>query len=198
VIGGEVLTGAIRTGLGGTGDLPETVEVFDVFFRREFHRLVLFIVQLGSDWAEAEDIAQETMLAAYDQWSAVEHPAAWVRKVAYRGLVRQVPRRRRETVVPQPVGPRAGAVAAVPLDALDFLVDRQAAREILTLIRALPPEQRLVMAWRCDDFTPREIADALGKSEATVRSLLRHARARLRTALGIDGNDWRSGDDGRR
>jgi DNA-directed RNA polymerase specialized sigma24 family protein len=49
----------------------------------------------------------------------------------------------------------------------------------LILLRSLPAAQREVMAWTYDGYRPTEIAALLGKPPATVRSLLRDARAAL-------------------
>jgi RNA polymerase sigma factor (sigma-70 family) len=53
--------------------------------------------------------------------------------------------------------------------------------QIVDLLSQLPSEQRRVAVLFYDGFTYEEIAEVLEKSEATVRSLLRHARERLRS-----------------
>ena len=73
--------------LEGTGSevvfelLP--VESFDAFYRRELPGLVALARALSGSSC-ADDIAQDSMLAAYRHWDTVaslEIPAAWVRRV---------------------------------------------------------------------------------------------------------------------
>lgn len=57
------------------------------------------------------------------------------------------------------------------------------------LLKALPPAQREVVACMIDTFTLQEIAQMLGKTEATVRQNLCAARKRLRSYLAGTGTD---------
>ena len=54
---------------------------------------------------------------------------------------------------------------------------------VIELIRKLPMEQRKVAALFYDGFTHEEIAEILGKTNGNVRSLLRHARLRLKEVI---------------
>jgi RNA polymerase sigma factor (sigma-70 family) len=150
---------------------------FDSFFRRAAPRVVLFLIKLGASRQQAEDAAQEAMLRAYQAWSTIRYPEAWVRVVASRVHAAAV------------AGDRcvAGTVEAnlsnlIAADT-DLLVDDEERRRVLELLRRLPPAQRLVMAWYVDGFGPKEIAAILQKNPDTVRSDLRHARLRLRREL---------------
>lgn len=61
-------------------------------------------------------------------------------------------------------------------------------REWVTLLlKSLPPAQREVLACMVDMFTPQEIAQQLGKTEAAVRQNLCAARRKLASRLGKPG-----------
>src|SRR4051794_5405605 len=63
-------------------DLPPT-ESFEDFYRRELPRLLVLARALAGDIA-AEDIAQESMVTAYGQWSRIaglSSPAGYVRGI---------------------------------------------------------------------------------------------------------------------
>jgi len=51
------------------------------------------------------------------------------------------------------------------------------------LLTSLPTEQREIMAWTIDGYQPSEIAELTGRTAATVRSHLRHARRKLARAI---------------
>src|ERR1700710_264610 len=59
------------------------VESFDDFYRREYPRLLVRARVLAGD-ASAEDIAQESMLVAYRQWTRIaqlDSPVGYVRGI---------------------------------------------------------------------------------------------------------------------
>ncbi|GAA4553217.1 RNA polymerase sigma factor [Amycolatopsis samaneae] len=144
---------------------------FDTYFRADFPQLVGFLCKLGTEVEMAYDVAADAMLLASESWPSIEHPRAWVRGVAGRLAAERSS---------FDVGPRAGWI---PLpepadDKLTALVAQNA--EIIELLSVLPPQQRTVLVWLLDGFTPAETAEALKISPATVRSHRRHARERLR------------------
>ena len=73
---------------------PQSPESFESFYLREFPRLVALARALAGD-AHAQDIAQESMLAAYGKWSEVREyasPIGWVRGVCSNKAVSAVRR----------------------------------------------------------------------------------------------------------
>ncbi len=140
---------------------------FDAFFRADFAPLVAFLCKAGFEVETARDVAAEAMLHALEAWPSIEEPRAWVRRAAGRLLDAPEPARREWT----PVGD-------LDDEKLTALVEQHS--RIIELLAALPDQQRMVLTWSLDGFTPNQIAKALRITPATVRSNLRHVRERLK------------------
>jgi RNA polymerase sigma factor (sigma-70 family) len=154
---------------------------FDEFFRRDFPRLVGFLLRLGHSKEDAEDAAAEAMALAYVKWGMVSQPRGWVRSTASRAAWKIVLRRRRGIELAVEGGWPVGPEHSPDLAADAILKDEQ--RDTMTALRSLPPRQRAVMAWFIDGFTIDEIGVRLEMNLATVRSNLRHARHALKDDL---------------
>lgn len=142
---------------------------FASFYRQFVPTLVGFLIWQGASACLAADLAQETMIKAYQGWSRIESPAAWARRVASRALVRHLSRVEED---PAARAPEADALVPQP----DALAQWECGQEILGLLAVLPPRQRQVLAWSVDGYTPAEIAAELGIDSAAVRSNLLKAR----------------------
>ncbi len=147
----------------------------DEFFRDELVRRVSFLRKVGFTRELAQDAAAEAMTCAYESWEAIKSPRGWVRRAAYRAALKQARRAREETL-------RAvtGSWTVSSHYDADVIEARDEHHQVLELLGQLPPRQRLVMAWHLDGFNHNEISDRLHMSPPTVRSTLRHARARLK------------------
>jgi RNA polymerase sigma-70 factor (ECF subfamily) len=152
---------------------------FASFFELEHPRLVLFLLKIGCGEADAEDAAQEAMLQAYLMWERITAPRAWVRTVAVR-MYRNNAKRRRET---------PAVLDGMTPPAHDDPDKASAAEEellVVTLLKCLPAQQRIVAALHYDGFAHDEIAAIIDRPTATVRSTLRHARTRLEEMIQSD------------
>jgi RNA polymerase sigma factor (sigma-70 family) len=149
---------------------------FDSFFDERFRRTSVLLIAMGASRADAEDATQEAMILAWNQWGSIREPTAWVRRVAVRSYLRMA---------------RSGHSQAVPLDESvptpvvgdDLGSFEEEQRQVLRLLRMLPDGQRTVTALYYDGLNCQEIADLLGKTPATVRSNLRHARQSLKEVI---------------
>jgi RNA polymerase sigma factor (sigma-70 family) len=176
---------AVQRESGDTAQMVSGIGVavtdFSACYARELSSLVWFVMSLGADAHRAADVAQSAFAEAFAAWDRIQHPTAWLRRVAgrlyYRHLVTQ------ETSV-EDVPDRQG-----PLSAASVVELHDEARRVLTALADLPPKQRQVMAWTIDGFSPAEIARELDVDPATVRQSLAKARKNLKQQLGIAGGE---------
>src|SRR4051794_38377347 len=143
------------------------------------HRSLLFTVayeMLGSA-ADAEDVLQESWLrwADVDQ-AEVQEPRAYLIRIVTRqalNRLRTVSRRREEYVgewLPEPL-------LTSPDVAEDVELAESVSIAMLTVLETLGPAERAVFVLReVFDVPYGEIAEAIGKSAATVRQTARRAR----------------------
>jgi RNA polymerase sigma factor (sigma-70 family) len=156
--------------------VPRDREDFADFYRRSYPRLVTFLRYHGAGWADAAELAQHAMAAAFRSWPTIRTPKAWVRTVAARAFARRL-----AEVAEVPTAEVPEPVAALPT--VPPAEEWEQQHEILRLVASLPPRQRQVMAWTLDDYTPAEIADILDMAPEAVRQNLRRARTTLARRL---------------
>jgi RNA polymerase sigma factor (sigma-70 family) len=164
---------------------------FEAFFREEYPHLVRFLLVSGaSSVEEARDVAQDAFVAAFRDWDKLEAPAAWIRRVAMRGLLRQHARSRKGTdLAVRSLGPGPD----IEQSAEQAVLGQDEEEQVFRLLDDLPPIQRKVFALRVDGLSATEIAAHLGKEPATVRQHLYQARRRLKRILNSYRASERSG-----
>ncbi|GAB2910001.1 RNA polymerase sigma factor [Streptomyces mayteni] len=144
-------------------------EKFSAFYRSTIRKLVGFLINHGATLPVATDIAQDTMVKAYQRWSEITQPQAWVHTVASRALVRKIADIREDPVeqMPEPTSllPRPDAV-----------VEWEVRHDTLRMLVTLPPRQRQILAWTLSGYTPTEIAGQLSLTPEAVRASLKKAR----------------------
>lgn len=127
---------------------------------------------------DAEETLSDTLMTAWRKIGSLRDPdrlRPWLLTTATRLALR-----RRRGFRPRVVS--LDVVPDVP-DREPSPIDRLALQEA---INALPPRMRAVLALHdVADLPLAEVAAALGRSENTIKTQLREARARLRRELGI-------------
>jgi RNA polymerase sigma factor (sigma-70 family) len=174
-----------------TGDRHEppepAPEPFDVFYLREFPKVVGLLHGLLGSRLVAEELAQETFLVAFRDWgriSRLDNPRAWVRRVAInqrgsflRAYLRQQTRERDAAVRYE--------------DDHIKLADEHA--EVWQAVRTLPPLQAQVIALHYyEDYSVAQVAAALGRAPGTIKAQLHHGRRKLARLLGTETDRGRS------
>jgi RNA polymerase sigma-70 factor, ECF subfamily len=138
---------------------------------------------LGSQ-ADAEEAAQETLIAAFDAMSGYRGDGsfrAWLYAIARRVCARRVETRVRREAKLRLV--RGDEVDAPGADAL--LVARRRAERVRTALEALKPSERDAVVLRYEsDLSFREVAIACGIDEPAARKRVSRALERLRESLG--------------
>ena len=159
------------------------VPTFEEYAAGAWPSLYRFAYLLAGNHADAEDLAQQTMLKAFRSWAkvaAADSPAAYLRRTLTNTyLSERRPRRRRAEVLTE-VPPERPVAAP-------------GAEDQLTLwphVRSLPPRQRAVVVLRYyEDLSERQVADVLGCSVGNVKSTAHRALRSLRETLGTDGRE---------
>lgn len=162
----------------GTGESAEFTALVERQSRFAFR--VAYAVLLNA--ADAEDAVQETFLKLYrsGDWRSAHNERAYVARVAWRTAVD----RRRALGRPEDASEELPECAAAEPDPEEPAVMAQRASRVHAMIDALPEELRvpLVMA-ASEEMNSREIGEALGIPEGTVRTRLQRARQMLRRKL---------------
>jgi RNA polymerase sigma factor (sigma-70 family) len=161
----------------GRGDEQAFAELYD----RHAAGLLAFATQYVGDRAAAEDVVQQTFMAAYRELSdgtELHHPRAWLYRVARNNALTMIRDRGPASVDADLAADLQDRAAAVPAQ----VERREALQEVVRDIVALPPEQRAALAlYELGDLSQAEIADALGCKPARVKALVFQARSSLLT-----------------
>jgi RNA polymerase sigma-70 factor (ECF subfamily) len=140
-----------------------TVESFDMFFRREYARLVTLAYALSGSRELAEDAAQDSMVTAFRRWDEIarmENPAAYIRKTCANTATSSLRRRLAEGRALLRLAGRRSGFAAIPDDSERFWSE----------VRRLPAKQAQAVAlhYGCD-LSVEETAAVLGMATGTVK-----------------------------
>ncbi len=154
-------------------------EALEELFRRHWRRAHRAAYLVVADASAAEDIAQESFLAAIralDRFDRRRPFGPWLHRITVNRAIDHARARalRRESAL----SPASEPAAPDP----DAISD-----QVLAALAALPPEHRAVVVLRYVlEYTPGEIAEMLGLPRGTVNSRLRRGLDRLRPAVEED------------
>jgi RNA polymerase sigma-70 factor (ECF subfamily) len=156
---------------------------FEALVRRHLRAAMAVGLSVLRDVTEAEDVAQESLIAA---WQAIDDCRDPERFVAW--LLTIVRNRARNRLAAKKVrAPTDVVLEAQSFDPLERVGERQ---RLLAGLETLPQVQReVVLLHDLESWTHAEIAVALGLTEVNSRQNLFVARRALRAFLGQDGAD---------
>jgi RNA polymerase sigma-70 factor (ECF subfamily) len=157
-----------------SGDLG----AFELLMRQHERLVLATALRLTGNMADAQDISQEVFLRLYKNLSKVQAAnalPAWL----YRVTVNACHDLRRHKPLSEPVE-MAGELVASGTDPQASLTQAERRRVLEMSLRILPEKERAALVLRdLEGLTTEEVARALGSSEATVRSQVSKARAKV-------------------
>jgi len=154
-------------------------------WRHESPRLIAALTRVTGDVGLAEDLAQDALVAALNQWpheGIPSNPAAWLMAVAKR---RAIDRFRRDAVARREAESMAGDLredtrSADLTAAVDHIEDDVLRLMFLTCHPVLGPESRAALTLRLvGGLTTTEIANAFLVREKTMGQRISRAKATL-------------------
>ena len=159
---------------------------FESLFRRHTPALVSFLARMVKDRGRAEELAQEVFIRIYnarERYEARARFSTWMFGIAHNLALNDLDRayRRRE----RPLEPGARELGADPAPGPDQQLDaRRAGERLENALAKLPERQRAALLLRSNEgLAYDEIAEALGVSRSSVKSLIHRARERLSVPL---------------
>jgi RNA polymerase sigma factor (sigma-70 family) len=160
-------------------DELEASRTFEAFYEAEARTLFRRLWLVTGNRAEAEELMQDAFLKVWERWDRVggmDDPVGYLYRTAmnlFRKRYRRAMLAVRRTVGLTPSN-----------DEFSDADDRQVVRHVLA---ALPPRQRAALVLtELLGFTSKEAGDALGVTDATIRSLTRHGRDAFRQVMEVE------------
>ena len=150
---------------------------FEAFFHREYPRLVKSLYLTTSDFAEAEELAQEAMARVFERWDRVKEMDAPGGYLYHTALNLNRKRLRRLAV-------RARGLLW-PIEPADDIAASETKSDLMRAMASLPDDQKealVLIDWL--DLTSEEAGRILGIRPASVRSRAHRARQKLHEQLG--------------
>jgi RNA polymerase sigma-70 factor (ECF subfamily) len=148
------------------------------------------------DRQAAEDVLQDTFLAAFRSAGSYRHEASvasWLYAIARHSAYRRTTRSRREVTADDRAIERLGVEAGWGRDDVEVAASRAELRaQLAAALGELDPEEREILALRDGlGLSGEETAAALGTTVAAMKSRLHRARLRLAGRLrgGYHGDD---------
>ena len=169
----------IRAGRGGD-------EAFEVLVRRWENGVLAFLTKSCGDWSAAQELRQEVFLRVYRHGGTYNPDYAfttWLFRIVSNVLATW---RRKQSKAPiaQPGEALRDAAADASPGPRDAVCASELKEELARAVEGLTPPDRELILLRFDvELTFREIGEALGKPETTVRSRFYAALTKLRRTL---------------
>ena len=159
---------------------------FEDLFARYTHPLIGFLSRMVPDRGRAEELAQEVFVRVYGAKERYEPRAkfsTWIFGIAHNLALNELDRayRRRE----QPLEPEHEQMSATAPGNIDDQLDaKRTASRIASALERLPARQKAAVTLRSEQgLGYEEIADVMGTSVSSVKSLLHRAREKLLVEL---------------
>jgi RNA polymerase sigma-70 factor (ECF subfamily) len=165
--------------------------------RALFDALYPYAVRMGAlnglSMDGARECAQDAFTHAYERRAQLRDTQAfalWFHRILTRRILDALKARHRQRETPLDTFDEALSadwLCAAPLQPDEAAQDAELRREVWRRVQQLEPRARLGITLRYySDYSPREVAEALGVSEGAARTLLSRALAQLRRQSATD------------
>ena len=158
--------------------------VIRLYQKRLFSLAVMFV----RDRAAAEDVVQEALVRAYthlNRYEEIRDFYPWIATIAVR-LAQNWRRNRANRSAPETDGPEAEVEA--PDDVLGEIIADERASKLWRAVSRLPQGERAaVVLFYQQDMKLNDVANVLGVTPGSVKTLLFRAREKLRNQIGSRG-----------
>jgi RNA polymerase sigma-70 factor, ECF subfamily len=174
--------------VGGLDELAVTArELVGRAYRENRQAIYCYLVALGTNPAEAQDLAQETFLKLYvaiRKGQRIENSRAWLFTVASNlALNQHRARQYRPAATEEEIAAWLQSQTDPRSDPEQALLDTERAIQLNEAIRGLSRQQQACLHLRAEGFRYREIARILGVALPTVGEFMRRAVVRLRQVM---------------
>ncbi len=163
------------TGLQSVAELT-----FDEVFRQREAQVLRTAYRILGNWADAEDVAQETFVRLHRHGLRFANDAAagaWLYRVVVNLCMDRVRSAKPEGEMPELHAAEDSAESAALLE--------ERKRRLMAALATLPAKERAAVVLReIEGLSTAEVASILGSSEGTVRSQISKALDHLRAILG--------------
>ncbi|MEO6169280.1 MAG: sigma-70 family RNA polymerase sigma factor [Chitinophagales bacterium] len=172
-------------------ETPSVAEAIDHLFRHEYGKITAVLTRIfGTHNLElAEDIVQDTLLKALEQWrfsGMPENPSAWFYKVAKNKAIDVIRREKRKRKFAEDVTPLLQSEYTLVPTIKELFTENQIQDDVLRMMFAccqpdLPSEAQvaLILKTLCG-FSIEEIAKAFLTNQETINKRLYRARQQFR------------------
>jgi RNA polymerase sigma-70 factor (ECF subfamily) len=159
-------------------------EAMGPLLRRYASPLLTFIRRMTGDWHRAEELFQEAFLAVWQNRGRYEYPRpfrSWLFGIAANKCRAEF---RKAPGLPEPVSDWPDPPIAQEPSPVEAAISSETVTLVAQAVATLPPKQRAVLVlklWNGMEYA--DIAQALERTEATIRSQMFHALAGMRRYL---------------
>src|SRR6059036_1988416 len=166
-------------------------EAIDAVWRIESARLIAGLARVVGDIGVAEDLAQDALVAALEQWpvsGVPDNPGAWLMATAKHRAIDHLRRRKMQDTKHEHLGRELDERRVSPEAALAAAIDDQVGDDLLSLIftachPVLTTEARVALTLRLlGGLTTEEIARAFLVPKATIQQRIVRAKRTLAAA----------------
>src|SRR6188474_1917696 len=166
----------------------DTHRAIEAVWRIESARLIASLARVMRDVGRAEELAQDALVAALEQWpvsGVPDNPAAWLMATAKHRAIDQLRRRalhaRKEGDLTREIEEQLEAAAPAPVDDADQEIGDDLLRLVFTACHpVLAPDARVALTLRLlGGLTTPEIARAFLASEPTIAQRIVRAKKTL-------------------